>query len=73
MKVKELIERLQTIDPELEVMRDGYEGGIDRATEVGVVTVALNVNQEWYYGNHEVVYKDDKYPGHQIITAVRIA
>ena len=73
MKVKELIERLQALDPELEVMRDGYEGGIENATEVDVVKVALNVNQAWYYGSHEVVYKDDKHPGHEIINAVRIS
>ena len=73
MKVKELIERLQAFDPELEVMRDWYEGGIENATEVDVVKVALNVNQMWYYGSHEVVYKDDKHPGHEIINAVRIS
>ena len=75
MKVKELIERLQALDPELEVMRDGYEGGVENATEVDVVDVALNVNEAWYYGSHEVVYKvykDDKHPGHEIIKAVRI-
>jgi hypothetical protein len=38
-----------------------------------VVKVALNVNQMWYYGSHEVVYKDDKHPGHEIINAVRIS
>ena len=55
MKVKELIEALSALDPELMVVRPGYEGGV---TEVGYVTqvqLALNVNEDWYYGEHEVV------------------
>ena len=72
MKVKDLIAHLQTFDPELEVMIDGYEGGIENITEVEMVQVALDVNQSWYYGKHEMVYKDDQHPGHEIVNAVRI-
>jgi hypothetical protein len=73
MKVKELIEKLQELDPEMEVMRHGYEGGVENVTQLEIETVALEVNAAWYYGSHEVVYKDDKHPGHEIITAVVIS
>jgi hypothetical protein len=73
MKVKELIERLQALDPELEVMRNGYEGGVENVTLLDIESVALNVFTAWYYGSHEVVYKDDKHPGHEIISAVVIS
>lgn len=71
MKVKELITQLQAIDPELTVMRDGYEGGVTEATQADVVTVALNVNTSWYYGEHEVVYLGDP-KGYTEVQAVRI-
>ena len=62
MKVKDLIERLQAVDPELMVVRGGYEGGVTEATEVDVAVVALNVNTEWYYGEHEIVEGDAEHP-----------
>jgi len=55
MKVKELIERLQALDPELMVVRAGYEGGVTEVGQVTIITVALNVNEEWYYGEHEQI------------------
>jgi hypothetical protein len=73
MKAKELIEKLQELDPEMEVMRHGYEGGVENVTHLEIEPVALNVNEMWYYGNHEVVHKDDQHPGHEIITAVVIS
>ena len=73
MKVKELIEKLQALDPEMETMRHGYEGGVENIKSVEVEPVALNVNGEWYYGSHEVVYKDDKYPGREIINAAIVS
>jgi len=73
MKVKELIEKLQELDPEMEVMRHGYEGGVENVTLLDIVTVALKVHPQWYYGSHETVDKDDEYPGHERITAVVIS
>ena len=72
MKVKELIEKLQEFDPELMVIRDGYEGGVSEATQTEFVTIALNVNTSWYYGEHEVVYGDDTHEGHELALAIRI-
>ena len=60
MTVKELIEKLQTLDPDLHVFVRGYEGGYD---DVGPITppndFALDFHDEWYYGKHEVA----DYPG----------
>lgn len=72
MNVKELIEKLQAFDPELMVVRDGYEGGVTEATEVDEVKIALNVNDEWYFGEHDVLHKDDEHQGHERAQAVRI-
>ena len=55
MKVKDLIERLKTFDPELMVVRPGYEGGVTEIDHLTSIEVALNVNEEWYYGEHEQI------------------
>lgn len=54
MTIGELIEKLQTLDPTLEVFVRGYEGGYeDVNTEFEIGTFRKNVNTEWYYGKHE--------------------
>ena len=73
MKVKELIEQLQQLDPEMETMRHGYEGGVENIACLSIEKVALKVHPEWYYGSHETIDKDDEYPGHEIITALIIS
>ena len=56
MKVKDLIAHLSLIDPELMVVRPGYEGGVTEVDYVTIIPVFLNVNKEtWYYGEHEQV------------------
>lgn len=72
MKVKDLIKRLVDFDPELMIVRDGYEGGVTEATEVDEVKIALNVNQEWYYGEHDILHEDNEHQGHACVQAVRI-
>ena len=62
MTVKQLIQILSTIeDQETTVMVNGYEGGyndiviangIDSSTPA-IVEIALDVNDQWYYGRHE--------------------
>jgi hypothetical protein len=60
MTVKELIEKLQQLDPDLRVVTDGYEGGYkDVSDTFESFDLALNVNESWYYGPHEDV--DDTY------------
>ena len=54
MLVKELIEQLQTLDPDLHVFVCGYEGGYNDAGPISEIKeIALNVHEEWYYGQHE--------------------
>ncbi len=69
MTVKELIEVLSRIeDQDIRVMVRGYEGGyndivigngIDNNIPA-IVNIALNVNEEWYYGAHEMVEDIDR-------------
>jgi hypothetical protein len=60
MKVKELIEKLQQFDQELEVYVDGYEGGYDTPQEPFQSPIKLNVHDEGYYGAHELHHVTDK-------------
>jgi hypothetical protein len=60
MKVKELIETLSQLDPELMVVVAGYEGGVDEMDKYELCDVELNVNTEWYYGKHEILSNKDK-------------
>ena len=61
MTVKELIEQLQTLDPELHVFVQGYEGGYNYAGPIGnIKEIALDYHEEWYYGKHEDVDYSDK-------------
>jgi hypothetical protein len=55
VRVIDLIEKLQTLDPELPVFVDGYEGGCNDISHVTEIEVVRNVNSEWYYGAHEKV------------------
>jgi hypothetical protein len=75
MTVKQLIEQLSTIeDQDARVMTSGYEGGFDDVENLNLepVDMALNVNDEWYYGAHEVAedrYHLDKF---QVVKAIII-
>jgi len=56
MTVKELIEQLQTIGPDVHVFTSGYEGGFNDAGPISsTVDMALDYYTKWYYGNHELV------------------
>ena len=58
MTIKQLIESLSKIeDQEIKVMVRGYEVGYDDIVNINPVPIdiALNVNNEWYYGAHETV------------------
>jgi hypothetical protein len=54
MTVKELIEKLQTVDPDLVVLVCGYEGGFqDVEFKKNVREFNKDVYTDWYYGPHE--------------------
>ena len=62
--VKDLIEKLQTVDPDLVVLTDGYEGGYREVYFNGhVFKFNKDVHDEWYYGPHERIDGDDDKPG----------
>ena len=63
MKVKELIEKLQKLDPEKMVVTSGYEGGYDEISETKEIRLKLNANTAWYYGKHE---QDDEGECHAV-------
>jgi hypothetical protein len=55
MKVIDLIQLLEKLDPNLWVVVPGYEGGYSKVD--GVVeprTFVENVNCAWYYGPHDL-------------------
>lgn len=54
MKVKELINELQRLDPEFDVVIPGYAGSVDDIANIEVVSLRRDVNTAWYYGRHEV-------------------
>jgi hypothetical protein len=72
MKVKELIEKLQGFDPELMVVRPGYEGGVTEVQYADEKLFALNVNEEWYYGEHDEVETIADWPEHQHAQGVKL-
>ena len=56
MKVQELINILEELDPNAFVFRPGYEGGFDDVKGEPVeVEMVLNMHREWYYGSHEQI------------------
>lgn len=58
--VKDLIEQLQQLDPNLVVLTDGYEGGFREVQYDGtVVRFKKDSNDEWWYGPHEAITNPD--------------
>lgn len=55
--VKELIEKLQTVDPDLVVLIPGYEGGYREVVfSSHVRSLQKDVHDEWYYGPHDEIF-----------------
>ena len=58
MTVKQLIEVLSKIeDQEIRVMVKGYEGAPNDIEDINPapIDIALDVNDQWYYGKHEMI------------------
>lgn len=76
MTVEELINELKQYDPKLPILLSGYEGGVYEAHGecTRQVLVALDVNNEWFYGPHEIVQESDAdlYPTHKRTKGVYI-
>ena len=59
MKVKELIEILSKVNPDLNVFIKGYEDGYNDCTGIKEITVGLNVYPEEWMGKHEDATRQD--------------
>lgn len=74
MTVKELIDVLERLDPNLHVFTRGYEGGFEDVEFIkDPFDVALDVNDRWYYGKHEAVSKladPTKYTNYKIVKGI---
>lgn len=60
--VADLIAFLQTQPSNMRVVLDGYEGGLCdlRLPEAAnQIPIRLNINSQWYYGNHEESSADE--------------
>ena len=58
MKVSELIKILSTLDPEIQVFTNGYEGGLTLVElaenpPIHKITLDYYSPNEWWYGRHE--------------------
>jgi hypothetical protein len=58
MKVKELLEILQKLDPETLVLVDAYEGDYNTPKKV-IETIVCEQHTEWYYGDYQICQKED--------------
>ena len=64
MKAKDLIKVLQDVDPELEVVVDGYETGYDVVKQVYSLNVFKpeNTKKAWYDGTYGELGHNDEHP-----------
>lgn len=58
MTVSELIEKLQSMNPDLPVFARGYEDGYDPSIDVKTVVVINNRNPQWYNGKVDLYIMD---------------
>lgn len=78
MTIKQLIEELSQIkDQDVKVMVRGYEGGFDDAIILKgdyniptTYTIDRNVNDQWYYGRHEITEEDTPLKENKIERAI---
>jgi len=54
MKVIDLLTLLSEMPADADVVLKGYEGGVDDVLNVKLVKIKKDVNDEWYYGKHEI-------------------
>jgi hypothetical protein len=58
MKVKELLDTLQKLDPETLVLVDAYEGDYNTPKKV-IETIVCEQHTEWYYGDYQICPNED--------------
>jgi hypothetical protein len=52
MTVRDLITYLSALDPNMEVIVDGYEDGYDKIAGKKVIDVIESTNAKWYNGDY---------------------
>lgn len=75
MLIRELMEDLSQLDPDLRVVVAGYEGGFNDIQQIKTCTLRLNVHSDWYYGSHADVadqHISDRLPDSVIADAVAL-
>ena len=75
MTVKQLIEILSKVeDQDIRMMIKGYEGGFNDLimidNEPAIAYMVLDVNDEWYYGKHELAEDRDHLDKFQVVKAI---
>lgn len=60
MKVSELINLLSDLNPDAEVVIQGYEGGWSSANHISRGILTRDVYSAWYYGLHEFAESDSE-------------
>jgi hypothetical protein len=56
MKVKDLIQELQKLDPETLVVVAGYEGGVDEVKNLTQYKIELDAHKGWwFFGDHRAL------------------
>jgi hypothetical protein len=66
MKVKQLIEELLKLDPELLVVVSGYENGFEKLEEVTEVNISRNLHSDkngklpWWDGEYDIAKKESE-------------
>jgi len=74
MTIKELIEELNKYNPDTLVMVNGYEGGYDDISNIGLeYDIVLNYHTASYYGSHEsesMVTNKERLQTAQIVNAL---
>lgn len=56
MKVKQLIDKLSSLDPDMDVYIQGYEDGLEDLENIGLYGVIRDLNDTksfWWVGAHE--------------------
>lgn len=61
MTIQELIDKLKTFPPETLVVVRGYEEGYNDISILKEISLELDANEEWYYGQH-TISKDSNAP-----------
>lgn len=71
VQVKDIVKKLQEIDQDIYVFTSGYEGGYcNPSIDYEINSFALNINDEWYFGPHEKVNKNDNYENANIVLGI---